>query len=95
MPLDLLDEKGFIFLDRANRPYLCRIWGGVPWLFYWQVEGHWVSLRQVTQAEVWSYPHNLSEEQQDHYRRLHGQWEAQYAALWRAMPPDDVTGGAV
>jgi len=32
--MDSLDEKGFVFLDVAGKPYRCCMWGGNPWLFY-------------------------------------------------------------
>lgn len=66
--MNKLDEKGFVFLDEASRPYRCAMWGGQPWLMYWN-DGQkcWVSLRPVTQSEIWSFPHNLTQEQQDLY----------------------------
>ena len=42
-----LDEPGFIFLDGHNRPYLARMYHGVPWLFYWHVENHWGDVAQT------------------------------------------------
>lgn len=50
-----LDEKGFVFLDGASRPYHVRMWGDDPWLFYWHADNKWVSQRIVTQAEVWMF----------------------------------------
>ena len=47
---DLLD---FVFLDDASRPYRITMYGGEPWLFYWHADGHWVTLRRVTQPEIW------------------------------------------
>lgn len=73
--LDLDYEKGFVFLDRASRPYLCRIWCGDPWLFYWHSDNHWVSLKQVEQTDVWLYPDNLTKEQQRLYHDLDAKWE--------------------
>jgi hypothetical protein len=63
----LLDEKGFVFLDDNNRPYKCCMWGDGPWLFYWHADGHWVSLKPVSQFQVWHFPHNLTDEQQEMY----------------------------
>lgn len=71
--LGLDHEEGFVFLDRASRPYLCRIWCGEPWLFYWHSDNHWVSLKQVDQADVWLYPDNLTKEQQELYHNLHAE----------------------
>lgn len=69
-PLKELDVRGFVFLDNARKPFLCRIWGGEAWLFRWHESAQrWVSLRRVTQTEVWAFPHNLTEEQQDMYRK--------------------------
>lgn len=69
-----LDEKGFVFLDGHNRPYLARMYHSVPWLFYWHVENHWVTLRRLTQADLWTLPHNLIQKQQDIYHRLNLNW---------------------
>jgi hypothetical protein len=70
MALEKLDEKGFVFLDDNKRLYRCAMWGGQPWLFYWHDhQKTWVSLRQVSQMETWSFPHNLTQEQQDLYLR--------------------------
>lgn len=71
MTLELLDEKGFIFLDDNSKPYLCRMWHKRPWLFYWHPDNQWVSLRLLTQSDVWSFPRNLTEEQQQYYRDKH------------------------
>jgi hypothetical protein len=65
--MEKLDEKGFIFLDDSSRPFKCCMWGGKPWLFYWHPDNIWVSLRQLSQTEIWSLPHNLTQEQQDLY----------------------------
>ena len=69
-----LDEKGFVFLDADNRPYLCAVWNEHPWLFYWHLNNHWVSLRQVSQQEIWSFPRNLSEEDQALYWKIHDEY---------------------
>ena len=71
MTMESLDEKGFVFLDAAGKPFLCRMWQGVPWIFYWHPENKWVSLRKVTQTEVDDFPRNLTEEQQQIYRNKH------------------------
>lgn len=72
--MDKLDEKGFVFLDRNNRPYLCAIWERVPWLFYWHPDNHWVSLRRVSQSEMWGFPHNLTKEEQAIYWKRHNEY---------------------
>ena len=66
-----LDEKGFVFLDSGNRPYMCALWNGEPWLFYWHKENKWVSLRKVSQTEIWGFFHNLSEAEQQIYHDTH------------------------
>jgi len=71
----MLDEKGFIFLDMKNRPYLCRMWEGKPWLFYWHYENHWTSYRRVSQNDIDLFPRNLTEEEQEIYHELHRRWE--------------------
>lgn len=80
-----LDERGFIFLDANSQPYWCRIWGGAPWLFYLDSGNMWVSVRRVTQMDIWSYPHNLSENQQNIYRQA---WERKA----RALMPEFIDG---
>jgi hypothetical protein len=83
----MLDEKGWIFLDDNHRPFLCALWGERAWLFYWHTEGHWVSLRPVTQMEIWTFPRNLTEIQQQLYRDEHDRWNAQ------TMLPEDKSDG--
>ncbi len=71
-----LDEKGFVFLDGNNRPFLCAKWtDGRSWLFYWHADRHWVSLRPTNQTEIWQMPKNLSDEHQQVYRDQHKKWE--------------------
>lgn len=66
-----LNEKGFIFIGADGNPYRCCIWGDSPWLFKWRNSEHqWESVRRLTQMDVWMLPHNLSEEQQEHYHGL-------------------------
>lgn len=66
-----LDEKGFVFLDSKGDPYYCRMWGESPWLFYWHPDNHWVSLREVTQMEIWHMPVPLSSDEADLYHNKH------------------------
>ena len=65
--MEALDEKGFVFLDDAGRPYRCCVYAGNPWLFYWHPDEQWVSLRQVNQSEIFQMPRNLSQSEQDAY----------------------------
>jgi hypothetical protein len=69
-----LDEKGFVFLDDAGKPFWCTMYHGKPRLMYWHVEGHWVTWKFVTQADIFSFPHNLTEEQQQVYHDQHNRW---------------------
>lgn len=58
----------FVFLDDANRPYRVKLYGGEPWLFYWHPDGKWVTLRQVTQSEIWQWhARRLPDEQAELY----------------------------
>jgi len=63
-----LTRVGFVFLDLRNQPYRCCMWEGSPWLFFWHPDNRWVSLRKVTQMEVWSFPHNISKRDQKAYK---------------------------
>lgn len=75
-----LSEKGFVFLDDKRRPYLCSLWGGKPWLFYWhEHQKSWVSLREVTFDEVRALPNNLTEAGQKFYNDLHDKFVEQYS----------------
>ncbi len=49
-----LNEKGFVFIDKNNRPYWCCIYHEIPMFMYWH-EGQksWVTLREVNQTEIW------------------------------------------
>ena len=67
-----LDSRGFIFLDDHNRPFRCSADNDQPWLYYWHPNNNWVTLRPVTQAEIRSFPRNLTEVEQDMYR---SEWE--------------------
>lgn len=63
--MELLDKKGFVFLDMANKPYRIAMWGNEAWLFYWHPDKKWVSLRPITQSEVWNFQkRELPKEQQ-------------------------------
>lgn len=68
MTLKVLDEKGFVFLDDNSRPFLVRMLGKRAWLYYWHPNNEWVTLRPVTQVEVFEYSKKkLSEEQARFY----------------------------
>jgi len=60
---DTLDETGFVFQGVDGKIYLCRLWGNEPWFFYWSVNHIWVSLKRVSQMEIWgAYKRKLSDE---------------------------------
>ena len=66
--MKLLDENGFVFLDDNSKPFHVRMYGDTPWLFYWHPDGNWVTLRPVTQTEVWQMAEKkLPKEQADLY----------------------------
>lgn len=67
-----LDERGFVFLDSLKRPFLCRMIKGTPWLCYWNEGGKcFTTLRPVTQMEIFQFPHNLTEREQEMYLDYH------------------------
>lgn len=67
----LLDEKGFIFRWDDNNIYRCCMWGESPWLMRWNpAQNLWVSVQRLTQMDIFTLPHNLSEEEQEVYHRL-------------------------
>lgn len=51
--LKKLDETGFEFPGADGKRYLCRMIGDQAWLCYWGPDGGWVTLRAVTQYDVW------------------------------------------
>jgi hypothetical protein len=65
--LEELDEKGWVFIGGDGLPYRCCIWDSDAWLFRWHPDRRWVSLKKLTQMDVWLLPHNLTEEQQELY----------------------------
>lgn len=69
-----LDERGFVFLDRFMRPVWCALYHGSPWLFWWHPDRHWVTMREVTQDEVFLLPRNLSAAEQDMYHEQNRAW---------------------
>lgn len=72
--MEELDKTGYVFLDHFNNPYKCAMWEDQAWLFYWHTDGHWVSLRRVDQMDIWTFPRNLSDEQQQYYHDRHDAW---------------------
>lgn len=68
--MEKLDEKGFIFLNTNDRPFKCCMYFNNPWLFYWHPDNKWVTLRQVTQDEIFKLPRNLSKEHQEVYNKI-------------------------
>lgn len=68
-----LNEKGFVFIDENKRPYWCRIYSGAPWFMYWhEAQKSWVTLREVSQTEVWqANKMAIPEEQAETYHKRH------------------------
>lgn len=62
-----IDE--FVFLDATNLPLYVRKWGEDLWLFRWKKAGGWVSIRRLNEGESNSFPRNLTQQQQNAYRR--------------------------
>ncbi len=74
---NVLNDNGFVFLDDNNRPFLCRMWGGNPWLFYWH-EGQksWVTHTPVNTSNVMLYYEKaLDDDQANLYHDLHKKFE--------------------
>lgn len=74
---DLLDEKGFVFLDSASRPYWCCMYHGEPWFMYWhECQKSWVTLRKCSGSEVMlANQKALPEDQANLYHKLHKEFE--------------------
>lgn len=69
--MNKLDEKGFVFIDENHTPFHVRMWGENAWLFRWHPDGMWVSMRTVTQGEVFSMsPNKLSPEEAQKYHDI-------------------------
>jgi hypothetical protein len=66
--LKKLDSKGFIFLGADHRPYRCSMIGDEAWLHWWHPDKKWVTMRPVSQTEIWSMPRNLTDAEQELYR---------------------------
>ncbi len=50
--MDVLDEKGYVFIDGNNNPFHVKIWCDDPWLFYWHPDKKWVSIRRLNGPDV-------------------------------------------
>lgn len=90
MPLETLDEKGFMFRDDSNprRVYWVRMWGENPWLFIWLPnQENFMSLRQLTQGDIFTFPHNMSDREEAAYREMWENSDANRAAN-ALVPPD-------
>ncbi len=70
-----LDEKGFVFIGDDYRPYWCRMDGDTPWFYSWHPDKKWISLKQVSQMEVWiANTNRLTEEQANMYHQFAAPW---------------------
>jgi hypothetical protein len=58
------EEIDFVFIDDAKRPYRVMMYCGTPWLFYWHPDNKWVTLREVTQSEIWDFGQNKLDPEQ-------------------------------
>lgn len=67
-----LDEHGFVFIDKQQRPFWCCMVGGDPWVCYWHAEQMWVTLRRVSMGYV-AEARTLAipDEQAEIYHSLH------------------------
>jgi hypothetical protein len=70
---NLLDEKGFVFIDDLNRPYWVAMWCDKAMIFYWhEAQKSWVTLREATQIDVWEMEQKkISEEYAEIYHKQH------------------------
>ncbi len=71
--IDILDEKGFVFIGNDEKPYRCRIYCDEAWIMYWH-EGNkaWVTLKKVNQSEIWGATEKkIPDEQAQIYHNLH------------------------
>lgn len=68
-----LDEKGFVFIDRNDRPYWCCMYGGRPWFMRWHdAQKSWVTLKEVNQTDIWlAHEKKISNKQAEIYHDLH------------------------
>lgn len=68
---ETLDEKGFVSII-GNKPYWVKLNGlKIPWLHYWNNPG-WVTLRQLTQSDIWAYANfKIPEDQAQVYHDKH------------------------
>ena len=68
-----LNEKGFVFIDKNDRPYWCRIYGEKPWFMYWHDgQSSWVTLREVNQMDIFiAYESKISNAQAEIYHNEH------------------------
>jgi hypothetical protein len=63
-PMRENEEIDFVFIDDAKRPYRVMMYCGTPWLFYWHPANKWVTLREVTQSEIWDFGQNKLDPEQ-------------------------------
>ncbi len=73
-----LNEKGFIFKDANDKIYRCCLWGDSAWLFLLMPDHLWVSVKRLSQMDIWMLPHNLSDEEQQWYYDMADQAQANF-----------------
>ena len=71
--MEMLDEKGFVFIDECNKVYWCCIYNSEPWFMYWH-EGNkaWVTYRKANQTDIFLANENaISNELAETYHEKH------------------------
>lgn len=53
--------RDFGFFDTARRPYKVVMTRDGPWVCYWHPENRWVTLRQVSQNDIWSFTDHMTD----------------------------------
>jgi hypothetical protein len=61
--------KDFGFFDEARRPYKVVMTRDGPRLCYWHPENKWVTLRQVSQNDIWSFTDHMTDTELSLYDR--------------------------
>lgn len=75
-------ERNYVILGRDG-PYWVRKWEGEYWMFWWHVDGFWVSLRAMILLEVEIRYHQAipEEKAQLYHRKHHEYWAARETAV--------------
>jgi len=65
-----MKDYDFIFLDYQGIPYKCSSIGSQYWISALDKNKQWHPVRKIKKDDIWLYPHNLTEEQQQYYNSL-------------------------